>query len=763
MNIQFPKKLTAAVLVAFMATSTAVAPILAEESVITAQNEASEQVPAKPSGANTMTYDYKGTLSGVVTADGDTVSKSGETISTDTVDQNVALAQNGGTLTLDGVTLDKSGADKNGDNCNFYGINSIGHSVGEGSLLAVNNSTLTADSTGSNALFATDNATIYANNSTITTQAANARGLDATYGGTVIGNLMGISTAGDHSAGVATDRGGGSISLTNSSIYTAGSGSPIAYSTGHIELDNVSGTATGSQIAGMEGLNTIAIRNSDLTSTITTKTASDPVANGVIIYQSTSGDAEAATGDEARFEAVDSTLSSAIEEGSMFYLTNTSANVVLQNTALDFDAEKAGLMTIAGNDANNWGTAGKNGAAVTFTGIDQTLEGDIYVDSASSLNLFLLDGTTYTGAIKTVENEDAASSEVPVDVSVDSTSTWVLTYDTTITNLYMNDGAKIVDEDGKDVTIIVGDETVRKGDSDLALIVTGEMDDVITTTSANALSDDNIDRSDFDTAYAVQTTFGTNEGRTKNTNITQLDRVEDSADEGGQGGGSKPPSLPNEATSRYDDVASDYWAYSDIMTATRAGLLQGTADATFSPSTELNRAMIATILYRQEGEPEVGTSSFSDVSSNAYYAKAVAWAQSEGIVSGASDDSYAPTDKLTREQLATILYRYAAYKGYDTTVSVDASLASYGDSTSVSSYATDAMLWAVDKGIIAGTSTNTLSPKTSATRAQAASILVRFLKDAGAISDQGGFDTNGEPPKPDGDLAPDKPGNTTEA
>ena len=222
-------------------------------------------------------------------------------------------------FTITNGSLEKSGSDTNGDNCNFYGINSIILSVNKKSVVKVSDSSLTADSTGSNAIFATDGATVYANNNTVVTSASNSRGLDATYGGTVIGNLMAISTAGDHCAALATDRGGGNISLTNSTLFTAGSGSPLLYSTGNVQVDNVTGTATGSQIAGMEGLNTILIKNSELTSEVTKATASDPVANGVIIYQSTSGDAEASTGETAEFEVEDSTLSSAIEEGSMFY------------------------------------------------------------------------------------------------------------------------------------------------------------------------------------------------------------------------------------------------------------------------------------------------------------------------------------------------------------------------------------------------------------------------------------------------------------
>lgn len=126
------------------------------------------------------------------------------------------------------------------------------------------------------------------------------------------------------SGGVATDRGGGNISVDGGTISIEGSGSPIVYSTGDIEVSDVTGTASESQLVGMEGLITVLIRNSTLSSSQTGKTASDPVADGVIIYQSTSGDAESTTGEAATFQAVDSKLSSAIQSGSMFYLTNTS-------------------------------------------------------------------------------------------------------------------------------------------------------------------------------------------------------------------------------------------------------------------------------------------------------------------------------------------------------------------------------------------------------------------------------------------------------
>lgn len=475
--------------------------------------------PDKPSGgpgdgsggsANTQTYDYSGAYSGVLVADGQTKSDSGATYTSTASDQNVALIQNGGVLTVSGDTFTKSGSGSSDDNCNFYGTNSILLAVGSSSKATVSDTTMTASGNGSNGIFATDNATVYANDVNISTTAANSRGLDATYGGTVVANNMTIDTKGDHCAATANDRGGGNVSVTNSTFTTAGSGSPLAYSTGTIELDNVTGTASGSQIAGMEGLNAIRIANSNLTSTLTGKTGSDPIANGVIIYQSTSGDADTSSSDIAQFEVSDSTLTSAIESGAMFYVTNTQGNIVLNNTTLDFDSDQADLIRVAGNDSNNWGSAGSNGGTVTMTGIGQTLKGDIVVDTISTLNLFLLDGTTYTGAADIETNSAGSTSSAPLTVNVDGTSKWIVTEDTTVTNLNVASGGSVVDESGKTATIKKGSTTLVQGTGDVTVTVTGSYGTTVTTTSANALTDSTIDRTGFDNAFGTSTAFGTN-------------------------------------------------------------------------------------------------------------------------------------------------------------------------------------------------------------------------------------------------------------
>lgn len=177
----------------------------------------------------------------------------------------------------------------------YSGTNSVSLTVGEDSTTVIDGTDITVSSSGSNGVFATDSGTALVNDTSIETMADNSRGLDATYGGTILANKITADTQGGHSAIVATDRGGGSISLADVTLSTAGSGSPLLYSTGDIQVNNVSGTSSGSQIAGMEGLNTIPIKDSTLESTVTGKTASDPIANGIIIYQSTSGDVTADT------------------------------------------------------------------------------------------------------------------------------------------------------------------------------------------------------------------------------------------------------------------------------------------------------------------------------------------------------------------------------------------------------------------------------------------------------------------------------------
>jgi len=174
----------------------------------------------------------------------------------------------------------------------------------------------------------------------------------------------------------------------------------------------------------------------------------------------------------------------------------------------------------------------------------------------------------------------------------------------------------------------------------------------------------------------------------------------------------------------FADVAEGAWYYDAVSYVYANGLMDGVSASEFAPDTTLTRAMLVTILWRMEGEPVVNyLMPFTDVDGGAWYAEAVRWAASEGIVTGVSDTSFAPNAEITREQLAAILHRYA---GEPATA---ANLAGYADGASVSAYAVDAMSWCVEHDIITGTTATTLEPQGTATRAQAAAMLMRFAEN----------------------------------
>ena len=177
----------------------------------------------------------------------------------------------------------------------------------------------------------------------------------------------------------------------------------------------------------------------------------------------------------------------------------------------------------------------------------------------------------------------------------------------------------------------------------------------------------------------------------------------------------------------FTDVTEGDWFYDAVRYAYETGLMDGVGDNLFAPNSETTRAQLVTILYRLAGEPEVsGTSGFTDVEADTWYTDAVVWAAENGIVNGVSETEFAPGKDITREQLATILFRYAEAKGYD--VSARADLSAYTDADQIQSYAAESVAWAVAEGLIQGFEDNTLRPAGNATRAQIATILMRFCE-----------------------------------
>ena len=179
----------------------------------------------------------------------------------------------------------------------------------------------------------------------------------------------------------------------------------------------------------------------------------------------------------------------------------------------------------------------------------------------------------------------------------------------------------------------------------------------------------------------------------------------------------------------FADAVNTAWYHDGVHYCLDNGLMVGTSDSTFSPNSDITRGQIVTILWRLEGSPAASGSSFDDVASNAYYAKAVAWAAENGIVGGYGNGKFGPNDPITREQLAAILYRYAQYKGVDVSVGEDTNILDFDDAKSISSYAVPAIQWACGSGVLTGTSATTLSPDGTATRAQAATMLKRYCTE----------------------------------
>ena len=176
------------------------------------------------------------------------------------------------------------------------------------------------------------------------------------------------------------------------------------------------------------------------------------------------------------------------------------------------------------------------------------------------------------------------------------------------------------------------------------------------------------------------------------------------------------------------DVSEGDWFYDAVRYVYEKGLMAGTSENTFGPNVITNRGMIVTILYRLAGSPDIEDENWGypyvDVDANAYYGTAVYWARLNGIASGYSDERFGPDDAITREQLAVMLYRFAKAQGHDVTAQAD--LSGYTDADQISGFAREAMSWASAEGLINGTSGSTLSPDSSATRAQVAVILMRF-------------------------------------
>ncbi len=179
----------------------------------------------------------------------------------------------------------------------------------------------------------------------------------------------------------------------------------------------------------------------------------------------------------------------------------------------------------------------------------------------------------------------------------------------------------------------------------------------------------------------------------------------------------------------FTDAQTTAWYHDGVHYCLDNDLMVGTSGSTFSPNSDITRGQIVTILWRLEGSPAASGGSFDDVAADAYYANAVAWAAEHGIVGGYGDGKFGSNDPITREQFAAILYRYAQFKGVDVSVGEDTNIMDYDDVSSISSYAVPAIQWACGSGLMSGVSALTLDPTGVTSRAQAATMLMRYCAE----------------------------------
>lgn len=415
---------------------TAVILINAVDSVNPSANQGGMQLPSgnMPGGFGGSDTVTQGTSATTIT-EGGTYSS---TSYSSTGDDENALRVDGATVTLDSVTVDKSaGSSSNTEDGDFYGQNAALLAT-NGANVTIKNATLNSSAQNGNGIFSYGTCTtVNVSDSTITTTADNSGGIQTTGGGTTNATNLTVNTSGNSAAAIRSDRGGGTVVVDKGTYTSNGYNSPAVYSTADVTVSNATLTANNSESLVIEGKNSIKLNNCDVSGNMssTEGSSSDENVHNVMIYQSMSGDAEVGT---SEFDMTDGSLTG--NNGDMFYITNTHSIINLSNVDITNKDADAYLMRVTGNSAaRGWGKAGANGAQVEFTASNQTLNGDIAVDTVSTLNMTLTDSSDFTGTINIIDNaQNGTAVDNNAVVTIDSDSTWTLTGDCTVTSLENN-------------------------------------------------------------------------------------------------------------------------------------------------------------------------------------------------------------------------------------------------------------------------------------------------------------------------------------
>ena len=390
--------------------------------------------------------------------------ESGQSYTSEGTDESAVLVSNGANVTLKDFTVNRTSEDsKGGDSSSFYGVGAS-ILVTDGTV-DLKGGTITSDADGAAGAFAYDKGTVNISDTAITTTGNTAGGIHAAGGGTVNAENLTVHTSGESSAAIRSDRGGGTMRVKGGSYTSSGTGSPAVYCTADIEVEDAKLTAENSEAVCIEGLNSLSLTNCDLSGHIQENEQNDCDWT-VILYQSMSGDSEVGN---AVLNMTGGSLTS--ENGGLFYTTNTESTFYLNNVNITPSSNNEFFLKCTGNaNKRGWGQSGANGADCSFTAENQKMEGDVVWDSISNLKFKMTEGSILTGGF--IQDESCAGNggSGTADVSIDATSTWIVTKDSQLSSL-TNKGT-IKDTEGKTVTIKGSDGTVYvQGDSTYTVTV----------------------------------------------------------------------------------------------------------------------------------------------------------------------------------------------------------------------------------------------------------------------------------------------------
>lgn len=390
--------------------------------------------------------------------------ESGQSYTSEGTDESAVLVSNGANVTLKDFTVNRTSEDsKGGDSSSFYGVGAS-ILVTDGTV-DLKSGTITSDADGAAGAFAYDKGTVNISDTAITTTGNTAGGIHAAGGGTVNAENLTVHTSGESSAAIRSDRGGGTMRVKGGSYTSSGTGSPAVYCTADIEVEDAKLTAENSEAVCIEGLNSLSLTNCDLSGHIQENEQNDCDWT-VILYQSMSGDSEVGN---AVLNMTGGSLTS--ENGGLFYTTNTESTFYLNNVNITPSSNNEFFLKCTGNaNKRGWGQSGANGADCSFTAENQKMEGDVVWDSISNLKFKMTEGSILTGGF--IQDESCAGNggSGTADLSIDATSTWIVTKDSQLSSL-TNKGT-IKDTEGKTVTIKGSDGTVYvQGDSTYTVTV----------------------------------------------------------------------------------------------------------------------------------------------------------------------------------------------------------------------------------------------------------------------------------------------------